>query len=350
MSAKASVDADADAVQAARSPRLARRLLASPVLRQNLGALAGLGAIFILFTVLLGTTRGFNFADPGNLETIFRQTTIVAMAALGMTTVIVSGGIDLSVGAIIALATVVIAAFLRAGVPPVIAALAGIVAGVGCGALNGFLVTRLKVVPFIVTLGTMLVVRGVAKGLAHDQKIDAPKSWLNDLLARLPQDQDQTWREWMVFPPGVWMLFLCAFAVGALLLYTRLGRHIFAVGSNEEAARLCGVSVGRVRLAVYILGGLFAGIAGLMQFSRLTVGDPTGAIGLELNIIAAVVIGGGSLAGGQGSVLGCLIGALIMQVIQSGCSQMGWPNWVQEIVTGAIIVAAVALDRFRHGK
>ena len=319
------------------------RLLASPVVRKNVGAFAGLVAVFVLFSALLAGTRGLSFADPANLETIFRQTTIVAVAALGMTVVIVAGGIDLSVGAIIALATVVIAAFLRAGAPPVLAALAGIAAGVGCGALNGALVTRLKVVPFIVTLGTMLVVRGIAKGLAHDQKIDAPQSWLNELLARLPAA-----RAWMVFPPGVWLLFLLAFAVGALLLYTRLGRQVFAVGSNEQAARLCGVPVARVKLGVYVLGGFFAGIAGLMQFSRLTVGDPTGAMGLELNIIAAVVIGGGSLAGGEGSVLGSLIGALIMQVLQSGCSQMGWPNWVQEIVTGAIIVVAVALDRVRH--
>jgi ribose/xylose/arabinose/galactoside ABC-type transport system permease subunit len=255
----------------------------------------------------------------------------------------VSGGIDLSVGAIIALATVVIAAVLRAGAPPVLAALAGIAAGVACGALNGLLITRLNVVPFIVTLGTMLIVRGAAKGVAHDQKIDAPASWLSELLARLPAA-----REWMLFPPGVWLLFLFALGVGALLLYTRLGRHVFAVGSNEQAARLCGVSVGRVKLAVYVIGGFFAGLAGLMQFSRLTVGDPTGAAGLELNVIAAVVIGGGSLSGGEGSVLGCLIGALIMQVLQSGCSQMGWPNWVQEIVTGAIIIIAVALDRVRH--
>ena len=325
------------------NPPLARRLWASPALRKNLGAAAGLAAVFVLFSVLLGARRGIGFADPGNLETIFRQTTIVAMAALGATIVIVSGGIDLSVGAIIALATVVIAGFLRAGAPPLAAALAGIVAGVGCGALNGLLITRLKVVPFIVTLGTMLVVRGIAKGLAHEQKIDAPTSWLNELLARLPVG-----RAWMVFPPGVWLLFLLAFGVGGLLLYTRLGRHLFAVGSNEQAARLCGISVGRVKLAVYVLGGLFAGIAGLMQFSRLTVGDPTGATGLELNVIAAVVIGGGSLSGGEGSVLGSLIGALIMQILQSGCSQMGWPNWVQEIVTGAIIVVAVALDRFRH--
>ena len=185
--AKAAAARDPEAGEGARPPRLARRLWTSPVLRKNLGAAAGLVAVFILFSVLLGATRGLSFVDPGNLETIFRQTTIVAVAALGMTIVIVSGGIDLSVGAIIALATVVIAAVLRAGAPPAVAALAGIAAGVACGALNGLLVTRLKVVPFIVTLGTMLVVRGVAKGLAHDQKIDAPKSWLNELLARLPQ-------------------------------------------------------------------------------------------------------------------------------------------------------------------
>jgi ribose/xylose/arabinose/galactoside ABC-type transport system permease subunit len=332
-----------DATVAPRAPRGIGRLWASPVLRKNLGALGGLAGVFVLFVVLLAATKGYSFADPGNLETIFRQTTIVGIAALGMTMIIVSGGIDLSVGAVIALVTVVIAWFMQAGVSPVVAALCGVATGVACGALNGALVTRLRVVPFIVTLGTMLLVRGVAKGLAGEQKIDAPKSWLNELLARLPPG-----REWMIVPPGVWILFLFAAAVGGLLLYTRLGRHIFAVGSNELAARLCGIAVGRVKLAVYTLGGLFAGLAGLMQFSRLTVGDPTGAVGLELNVIAAVVIGGGSLAGGEGSILGCLIGALIMQVIQSGCSQMGWPNWVQEIVTGVIIVVAVALDRLRH--
>jgi ribose/xylose/arabinose/galactoside ABC-type transport system permease subunit len=189
----------------------------------------------------------------------------------------------------------------------------------------------------------MLVVRGAAKGFAHDQKIDAPAGWLSELLARLPAG-----RGWLLFAPGVWLLFAFAAAVAWFLHRTRVGRHVVAVGSNEQAARLCGISVPRVRMVVYGIGGLFAGLAGLMQFSRLTVGDPTGATGLELNVIAAVVIGGGSLSGGEGSVLGALIGALIMQVLQSGCSQMGWPNWVQEIVTGAIIVAAVALDRLRH--
>jgi ribose/xylose/arabinose/galactoside ABC-type transport system permease subunit len=338
-----SVQAQAAAETPRRGRGLAQRLWASPIVRKNLGAAGGLLAVFLLFTVLLGATKGLSFADPGNLETIFRQTAIVGVAALGMTMIIVSGGIDLSVGAVIAITTVVIAAAMQAGAPPIVAALAGIAMGVACGAANGLLVTQLQIVPFIVTLGTMLIVRGVAKGLAHEQKIDAPQSWLNELVARLPQD-----RAWMVFPPGVWMLFLLAVGVGGLLLYTRLGRHIFAVGSNEQAARLCGISVRRVKFSVYLLGGFFGGLAGLMQFSRLTVGDPTGAMGLELDIIAAVVIGGGSLAGGEGSVLGCLIGALIMQVIRTGCSQMGWPNWVQEIVTGSIIVVAVTLDRLRH--
>jgi ribose/xylose/arabinose/galactoside ABC-type transport system permease subunit len=141
---------------------------------------------------------------------------------------------------------------------------------------------------------------------------------------------------------------LLALVTAALLSRTRPGRYFFAVGSNEEAARLSGVPVARVKLLVYGLGGVLTGVAGLMQFSRLTEGDPSGAQGLELDVIAAVVIGGGSLAGGQGSVLGSLIGALIMQLLQSGCAQMSWPNWVQEIVTGAIIVAAVSLDRFRR--
>jgi ribose transport system permease protein len=133
-----------------------------------------------------------------------------------------------------------------------------------------------------------------------------------------------------------------------MLVYTRLGRHVFAIGSNEQTARLCGVAVDRVKVIVYALGGAFAGVAGVLQFSRLTVGDPTVAVGVELDVIAAVVIGGGSLSGGEGSILGAIVGALIMTVIRSGCAQMGLPNWVQEMVTGFIIVLAVAIDRWRQ--
>jgi ribose/xylose/arabinose/galactoside ABC-type transport system permease subunit len=254
-----------------------------------------------------------------------------------------AGGIDLSVGSIIALVTVVIAAFLQAGLDPLLAALLGVAAGAACGFLNGFLITRLRVVPFIVTLGTLLLIRGLAKGFAREQKIDAPMTWLADLLSALPAGQG-----WRLFPWGVWIFIILALAVAALLRYTRLGRHLVAVGSNEQTARLCGIAVERVKVTVYAISGGFAGVAGLLQFSRLTVGDPTVASGLELDVIAAVVIGGGSLSGGEGSVLGTIVGALIMTAIRSGCSQMGLPNWVQEIVTGAVIVLAVAIDRLRQ--
>ena len=305
------------------------------------GPLAGLIFVYGLFAVI----GPASFSAPGNLETMARQTAITGTAALGMTLVIIMGGIDLSVGSIIALSTVIIAAALQAGLSPLLAALAGIAAGGLAGVLNGVLITRLKVMPFIVTLGTLLVVRGAAKGFAREQKIDAPLSWLNNLLATLTPEQG-----WLILPAGVWIMVVLALAVWVLLSYTRIGRHIFAIGSNESTARLCGVAVERVKVIVYTLCAALAGLAGLMQFSRLTVGDPTVAIGQELDVIASVVIGGGSLSGGEGSVSGTLVGALIMTVIRSGCSQMGLPNWVQEIVTGSIIVVAVTLDRLRRRK
>jgi ribose transport system permease protein len=304
-----------------------------------LGPILALGVVFGLFAVI----GPESFLSGRNVETIARQTTIVGIAALGMTMVIAMGGIDLSVGSIVALSTVVIAWLLQAGHHPLVAAGGGIVAGIVCGLVTGLLVTRLRVVPFIVTLGMLLVVRGAAKGLAKEQKIDAPESWLNDLLATLPADQ-----QWMLVPAGVWTLVVLSLVAAGMLRFTRLGRHTFAIGSNELTARLCGVAVERVKLTIYAMSAGLAGLAGLMQFSRLTVGDPTVAVGLELDVIAAVVIGGGSLSGGEGSVLGTVVGALIMAVIRSGCSQMDLPNWVQEIVTGSIIVVAVTIDRWRH--
>ena len=306
------------------------------------GPLFGLIAVFALFAIM----GPESFRSPRNLETIARQTTIVGIAALGMTLIIISGGIDLSVGSMVALSTVVIAWFLKdcdSGLCPWEAAGLAVAVCALCGLANGALVTRLRVVPFIVTLGTMLVVRGAAKGLSREQKIDAPETWLNEVLASLGPDQ-----RWMLVPAGVWILVGLSILTALVLRYSRLGRHAFALGSNEQTARLCGVAVDRAKVWIYTLGGAFAGLAGVMQFSRLTVGDPTVAVGLELDVIAAVVIGGGSLSGGEGSILGSLVGALIMSVIRSGCSQMGLANWVQEIITGAIIIAAVALDRLRH--
>ncbi len=306
---------------------------------KRLGPLLGLALVYLFF-VAVGPEA---FATTRTLETIARQTAIVGTAALGMTMIIIAGGIDLSVGSIVALSSVVVALALNAGGGPLPAVAGAAAAGAFCGLVNGTLITRLRVAPFIVTLGMLLLVRGAAKGLGKEQKVDAPMTWLVDLLSSLPPD-----RKWMVVPTGVWLLALLALLTAFVLRYTKLGAHLFAIGSNEETARLCGVAVERVKVIVYTLSGALAGLTGVLQFSRLTVGDPTVAVGLELDVIAAVVIGGGSLSGGEGTVLGTLVGAFIMTVIRTGTAQMGLPNWVQEIVTGVIIVAAVAIDRWRH--
>ena len=300
----------------------------------RMGTLIGLILVAMVFGLLVGS----QFFSPGNIELMARQAAIVCMAALGMTVVIATGGIDLSVGSIIALATVAIALLLRADYPPAAAALGGVGAAAICGLINGVVITRLRVVPFIVTLGTMLVVRGAAKGLAEERRIEAPTTWLNDLL----RTQSSA-----ILPGGIWAVIVLALIVAGVLRYTRFGRHVFAIGSNERMARLCGVAIARTKILVYTLSAALAGMAGLLQFSKLSVGDPTVAIGLELDVIAAVIIGGGSLTGGRGTVLGTIIGAAIMTIIQIGCSQKGLPNWVQQIVTGGIIVVAVALDRVR---
>jgi ribose/xylose/arabinose/galactoside ABC-type transport system permease subunit len=253
--------------------------------------------------------------------------------------VIIAGGIDLSVGSIIALATVVIAMLLERGFPPLLAALGGVGAAAACGAFSGLLITRLRLLPFVVTLGMMGALRGLSKGLASEQPIYPDETWLNGAM-QLGVNGG--------LPPGVWLMLGLAILVALALRYTRFGRHVFSIGSNELTARLCGVPVERAKLLVYVLGAAFAGIGGVLQFAYLTGGDPTTAVGLELNVIAAVVIGGASLAGGQGTITGTLVGALIMSVVANGCTKLGLSNWVQEIVTGGIIIAAVLLDYLRR--
>ena len=304
----------------------------------GLGVLIGLAVVALIFGALIGP----QFFRAANLELMARQTVIVCVAALGMTMVIISGGIDLSVGSVGALSTVVTALLLRAGAGPAIAALGAVGAAAACGAVNGLLITQLRVVPFIVTLGTMLLARGAAKGLADERRVEAPMTWLNSLL-RTAQDG-----RGLILPGGIWITVIVAVLVALTLRYTRFGRHLFAIGSNERTARLCGVRINWCKWGVYTISGALAGLAGVLLFSQLSVGDPTVSVGLELDVIAAVIIGGGSFSGGRGSVVGTMAGAAIMAIIQIGCSQQGLPNWVQQIVTGTIIVAAVALDRWRQ--
>jgi ribose/xylose/arabinose/galactoside ABC-type transport system permease subunit len=321
-------------------PRRARlrRLGRLGQLSRLLGPFVGLVVVLALFALLVPDT----FLSSYNFQTIAAQTVIVGLSAIGMTFVIVSGGIDLSVGSLIALASVVTAVALRQGFSPLLAALAGVISGAFLGLVNGLVITRLAVVPFIVTLGSMGIARGLAKYLADEQKVDAPAGWLAALMAKSPVPA------WLLVAPGTWLMFALAGLMGFVLKRSVFGVHTYAVGSNEATAHLCGVRVPRVKLAIYTLSGLFAGLAGVMQYARLTVGDPTTALGKELDVIAAVVIGGASLAGGVGGILGSLLGAFLMSVLSNGCTLTGVPNYVQEILIGVIIVAAVALDRLRQ--
>jgi len=303
-----------------------------------LGPFLALAFVIALFAVLLPG----QFLSAYNLKTVATQTVIVGVCAIGMTFVIVSGGIDLSVGSTIALSSVVSAVLLRDGASTLTAVLGGIAACGLLGVVNGLLITRLRIVPFIVTLGSMGVARGLAKYLADEQKVDAPVGGLSALMAKTPDPA------WLLLSPGVWLMLGLAAIAALVLARTVFGVHALAIGSSEPTARLCGVRVERVKLSIYALSGLCAGLAGSLQLARLTVGDPTTALGKELDVIAAVVIGGGSLAGGSGSILGSLLGAFLMTVLANGCTLLGMPNYVQEMLVGAIIVIAVAFDELRR--
>ena len=304
------------------------------------GPFIGLLLVIALFA-LIPEVQG-RFLRFANFKSVATQSVIVALGALGMTLIIISGGIDLSAASNIALSSVIAAYAVNAGLAPIAALALGVMTGGLVGLANGALVTRLKLVPFIVTLGMMGIARGAAKWIAGNQKIDAPLTWINELMAKTPHPP------WLLLAPGVWIVIVLAVVMAVTLRSTVFGRHIFAVGSNEATARLCGIRTDRIKVLIYAIAGLFCGLSGVMEFSRLTVGDPTVAVGLELDIIAAVVIGGGSLSGGEGSILGTMVGVLIMSFLRNGCTMMGWPNYIQEIIIGAIIVIAVTLDRLRH--
>ena len=305
-----------------------------------LGPFIGLILVLIIFSSIPEVQD--RFLRISNLKSVATQSVIVALGALGMTFVIISGGIDLSAASNIALASVITAFAINAGFSPVVALVFGMLTGGIVGLANGVLITSLRLVPFIVTLGMLGIARGVAKWIAGNQKIDAPLTWVNELMAKSPKPS------WMLIAPGVWIMIIFALTMAVVLRYSVFGRHVFAIGSNEATARLCDIRITRGKILVYTIAGLFCGLSGVMEFSRLTVGDPTVAVGLELDIIAAVVIGGGSLSGGAGSILGSMIGVFIMAFLRNGCTMMGWPNYIQEIIIGAIIVAAVALDQIRH--
>ncbi len=305
------------------------------------GPFIGLILVIVLFSIP-AEMREF-FLTYNNFKIIFTQTVIVAIGALGMTMIIVSGGIDLSVGSSIALTSVVGAQLIQRGWGPAPVLLAVVAAGAAIGLLNGTAIAGLRMTPFIITLGTLGVARGSAKWMADNQTVNYDTSPINGWMTTLDPSSH-------ALPAGVWVTLVLAVLTAVVLRNTVFGRHIFALGSNEATARLCGIATTRLKILIYTLAGGFFGLAGLFQLSRLRQGDPTVAVGLELDIIASVIIGGASLNGGVGTILGSMIGALIMAVLRNGSQQMGWPTYFQEIIIGLVIIVAVFLDRLRQGK
>jgi ribose transport system permease protein len=312
-----------------------------------LGPFLILGFVLALFAAIMNPDSRSTFFSLYNFKTILTQTVIVAIGALGMTMIIVSAGIDLSVGSVIALTSVIGAVMVNENwsVPAVI--FLCIVVGGAVGLVNGTIIAGFRMTPFIVTLGMLGIARGMAKKIANNQTVNFPSDDAVHAVGRLMMDPDPT--GWMI-SPGIITAIVLAILISVLMQRTIFGRYIFAIGSNEATARLCGVRTRLNKVAIYAIAGMLFGVAGAMQLSRLRQGDPSTAIGIELDIIAAVVIGGASLNGGTGSILGSMIGALTMAVLRSGSIQSDWPNYMQEIIIGIVIILAVGLDKWRQSR
>jgi len=294
------------------------------------------------FLTLIALFAGLSLASPyfftvTNLSSVARQTAVINIMALGMTLIIVAGGIDLSVGAILAFAGLVGArAMEKAGSIPAGIAI-GLAAGLLWGLANGLLTVRLKIAPFVVTLGTL----GIIRGLTLIYSGGLPVVGLPRGFAFLGEGT------LLGVPFVLYLLGGCALLVHAILDYTKLGRYAYAIGSNREAALYAGIPVAFHTVAVYAICGMLTGLAGMIEASRLMTGQPTAGQGYELQVIAAVVIGGGSLSGGEGGVAGTLVGAFIMGLLANGCDLVGISPYIQQAVIGAVIILAVTVDELR---
>jgi ribose transport system permease protein len=323
-----------------------------------LGPYLGLMLVVAFFSAALWYRGELpTFWNLGTLQLVAVHAAIMAAVAVGMTLIMISGGIDLSVGYVVSLVTVTtVLAFNAAYAIPWLAGWASvcaIAAGVGTGAAaglcNGLVITQLRVVPFVATLGMLGVARGLAQYLSGGQPVAFPEAirrpgWVRWFSLVQPEP------EWLLIGPAAWSVVLLVLAGTVLLRYTVLGRYCFALGSSEAAARLCGIPVERTKILIYTLAGAVTGWAGIIQLARSGHGFYNVAAGLEVEVIAAVVIGGGSLTGGEGSVAGTLAGALLLAVLYNGCSKLHLPNEFRFIVIGGIIVVVAALNQWRQGR
>ena len=297
----------------------------------RLGLVVALGLIFVALSVVKPT-----FLTVANLINLVRQISINGILAVGVTYVLLTGGVDLSLGSLVALTGVIAACFAHPGQYPVIVpVLMAIGAGAGCGLVNGFVITRGRVAPFIVTLGMMTAARGLALVISGGK----PVSNLRREFTAIGSS------DWLGIPLPIVIFAVVALVSHIFLKNIQLGRYIYAVGGNENAARASGIRVESVTMFAYTVCGVLAGLAGVVLAARITTGQPNAGLGYELDAIAAVVIGGTSLNGGVGGIGGTILGALLMGVINNGLDLLNVSSYYQQIVKGIIIAGAVWLDR-----
>ena len=300
------------------------------------------GAVVVLFAVFSITAK--NFFTMRNVLSLALQTSTTTLMGIGVTFTIITAGIDLSIGSVVALTGTVAVMAAIAGVPIWASMLVGLITGIVCGLANGLLITRLKLPPFIATLGMMMVARGVALTITNANAKPAPESFGalgNDTLFR-------TGNQFPGISYPVLIMIAVAFLCHFILKKTRIGRYTYAVGSNEEAARLSGIRVRQVKIVAYIFSALLAGLVGVILASRMVTSQPNSAIGYELNAIAAAVIGGTSLMGGVGTVGGTVIGSFIIGILTVGLTMQGANYFMQQIVIGLVVIGAVAFDQLRN--
>jgi ribose/xylose/arabinose/galactoside ABC-type transport system permease subunit len=338
-------EATVKAVMDARAGEAESRKRRAATVRTVVAALG-----FVVLVLLVNVATHGYFLEPGNISNILRQITVNAVLAVGQTFVIITAGIDLSVGSIIGLTGVVmtiVANALGIGGPAafVITVLAGIAVGCAAGWINALPVVRLNLPPFITTLAMMQIARGLALILAHGHPIPLvnsdPFAWIGTgyVLSGIPGFPGISWQ--VVVMAAVLIVF------GVLLGRTAFGRYVLALGGNEEAARLAGIDTRTVKTLVYVISGGCAAIGGLLLMARFNSGNPVNGVGAELQCIAAVVVGGTSLMGGRGTIVGTFFGALLIGVLNNVMNLLNIESYTQQIVLGAVILLAVVLDEVR---
>ncbi|MDE3933600.1 ABC transporter permease [Glaesserella parasuis] len=320
-------------------------------LLRKMAALAGLILLVIFFSV----TNDYFFTS-NNIMTVGLQTSTIALIGIGATCVILTGGIDLSTGSVVALSGVAAAMIVNAGVPVPIGMVLGILVGGACGLTNGILVTQMKLPPFIATLGMMMVARGLVLYVTNAAPVSGmPESFAvlgNGALFKIVEEGPNGLPK-VVFTgipyPVIIMIFITVLFTFALTKL-KVGRYIYAIGSNEEAARLSGIKTNVVKIYAYVASGLLSGLTGVILASRLVTAQPNGGVAYELDAIASAVVGGTSLMGGVGTIPGTLIGSFIIGVLRNGLNMNGVSSFVQMIVIGLVIIVAVSLDQLRQSK